>query len=158
MKKIVMFFMISTFLLSCSKNKVFEKRFEFEKYTWNRFLPVFFEFQINDVSYNYNVYLTLRHITQYPYDNLKVNLTIYSPSGEERTSMHVFQVKDKDGKFLGDGMGDLWDLKLLVKQNISFKNPGKYKIQIDNLMDYFDIVGLMNIGLIVEKTVKITNE
>lgn len=158
MKKIFVFLLISTFLLSCNKNKVFEKRFEFEKYTWNRFLPVYFEFEIKDVNYNYNLFLTLRHITQYPYENLRVNLTIYSPSGDERTSMHVFQVKDKEGKLIGDGMGDLWDLKLLAKQNISFKDPGKYKIQIDNLMDYFDIVGLMNIGVIVEKTEKISNE
>jgi gliding motility-associated lipoprotein GldH len=158
MKKVLLILIISTLSISCSKNKVYEKRFEFEKYTWNRFLPVYFEFPIHDNTYNYNIYLTSRHITQYPYDNLKVNLTIYSPSGDERTSMHVFQVKDKDGKFLGDGMGDLWDLKLLVKQNISFKDAGNYKIQIDNLMDYYDIVGLMNIGVIVEKSQKITNE
>jgi len=158
MKKILMFILISTVLLSCNKNKVYEKRIDFEKYTWNRFLPIYFEFPIKEVNYNYNIYLTLRHITQYPYNNLKVNLTIYSPSGDERTTMHVFQVKDKEGKFLGDGMGDLWDLKLLAKQNISFKDPGNYKIQIDNLMDYFDIVGLMNIGVIVEKTEKINNE
>ena len=137
---------------SCNKNKIYEKRLEFENYTWNRLKPLFFDISISDIKSEYNIYFTLRHITQYPYDKLKINLTITSPSGDERTTVHNFIVKDADGKFTGEGTGDLWDIKLLVKGNISFNKPGVYKIQIDNLMDYFDVVGLVDFGVIVEKT------
>ena len=113
---------------------------------------MYFEVAVKDVKSEYNIYLTLRHITQYPYDNLKINLTVYAPSGEERTTLHTFPIKDKEGKFLGDGAGDLWDVKLLVKGKYMFNQEGNYKFQIDNLMDYYDIVGLVDLGLIVEKT------
>ncbi|MFZ4399125.1 MAG: gliding motility lipoprotein GldH [Bacteroidales bacterium] len=139
---------------ACSKGKIFEKHHEFENYTWNRFKPVFFEVPVKNTEKEYNVYLTLRHITQYPYDDLRVNLTIYSPSGDERTTMHTFLIKDKEGKFLGEGAGDLWDIKLLAKGKLMFNKEGTYKFQIDNLMDYYDIAGLMDIGLIVEKAGK----
>ena len=79
---------------------------------------------------------------------------MYAPSGEERTAMHTFLIKDKDGKFLGKGAGDLWDVKLLVKNKIYFTEAGTYKFQIDNLMDYYDIVGLMDLGMVVEKAEK----
>lgn len=140
-------------ITACSKGKVYEKRQDFQNYTWNRLLPLFFEVPISDIKSEYNIYFTLRHITQYPYDDLKTNLTIYSPSGEERTTSHTFIVKDSEGKFLGEGAGDLWDLKLLVKENMSFNEAGTYKLQIDNLMDYYDVVGLVDFGVIVEKVV-----
>jgi len=141
-------------LSSCNKGKIYEKRQQFDNYTWNRFKPLFFEVEVKDIQSEYNVYLTLRHITQYPYDDLKINLTVFSPANEQRTTMHTFLIKDTNGKFLGEGAGDLWDLKLLVKGKYYFNKEGTYKFQIDNLMDYFDIVGLMDLGLIVEKVKK----
>jgi gliding motility-associated lipoprotein GldH len=155
MKKYLLIAIISLFALtSCNKGKIFEKRQQFDNYTWNRFKPLFFEVNVQDIESEYNVYLTLRHITQYPYDDLKINFTLYAPSGEERTTMHSFLIKDNKGGFLGDGAGDLWDVKLLVKSKYYFNEKGNYKFQIDNLMDYVDIVGLVDLGLIVEKAKK----
>jgi gliding motility-associated lipoprotein GldH len=152
MRKIVFLLVISLFVLvACNKSKVFDQRYEFPNYTWNRLKPVIFEVPVNDIASEYNVYFTLRHLTQYPYDDLKTNFTIYSPEGEERTTVHTFNIKNGDGKLLGEGAGDLWDMKLLVKENMKFNNIGLYKFQIDNLMDYFDVVGLVDFGVIVEK-------
>lgn len=136
---------------SCSKSKIFEKRQEFPNYTWNRLKPLFFEIPISDTKLEYNIYFTLRHITQYPYNNLKTNFTIIAPSGDERTTIHDFEVKNAEGRLMGEGAGDLWDLKLLVKERMTFNESGTYKFQIDNLMDYFDVVGLVDFGVIVEK-------
>ncbi len=154
MKKYLLIIVSIFALTACNRGKIYEKRQQFDNYTWNRFKPLFFEVTVKDIEAEYNVYLTLRHITQYPYDNLKVNLTIYSPDGEERTTMHTFLIKDTNGNFLSLGAGDLWDLKLLVKGKYIFNKKGTYKFQIDNLMDYFDIVGLVDLGLVVEKSKK----
>ncbi len=155
MKKYLIIIVLSIFALTaCNKSKIYEERHKFDNYTWNRFKPLFFEVPVNDIKSEYNVYLTLRHITQYPYDNLKTNLTMYAPSGEERTTRHTFIIKDEDGKFLGAGAGDLWDVELLVKGKMVFNEEGTYKFQIDNLMDYYDIVGLMDLGLVVKKAEK----
>lgn len=152
MKRNIFILFIGVFIVtSCNKGKIFESRQEFQNYTWNRLKPLFFQFPVNDTKSEYNVYFTLRHLTQYPYDNLKTNLTIISPSGEERTTLHTFEIKNAEGKLLGDGAGDLWDLKLLVKENMSFNEEGTYKLQIDNMMDYYDVVGLVDFGIIVEK-------
>ncbi len=136
---------------SCNNNTIYKKRHEFKDYTWNRFDSLLFETKIKDPQQQYNVYLTLRYITQYPNDFLKVNFTITSPSGDERTSMHSFKIRDKDGKLQGDVAGDIYDLKLRVKENMSFNTEGNFKFQIDNLMDHFDTPGLMDMGIIIEK-------
>jgi gliding motility-associated lipoprotein GldH len=155
MKKTFAFIALSILILtSCSKTKIYEKRQDFDNYTWNRMKSLFFEVPVTDTETEYNIYLTLRHITQYPYDDLKINVTIYSPSGEERTTMHTIKIKDSQGKFLGSGAGDLWDVELLAKEKMGFNQPGTYKFQIDNLMDYLDVVGLVDLGLRVEKVKK----
>ncbi len=152
MKKYFIIMALSIFALTaCNKGKIYEERQEFDNYTWNRFKPLFFEVTVKDIKSEYNVYLTLRHITQYPYDDLRINLTMYAPSGEERTTRHAFLIKNEDGKFLGSGAGDLWDVELLVKGKMIFNEKGIYKLQIDNLMDYYDIVGLVDLGLVIEK-------
>ncbi len=152
MKKIVFYLLIAIVVLSaCSGNTLLNKRHEFKNYTWNRFDSLVFETKVKDPQQQYNIYLTLRYITQYPYNDLKVNFTIYSPAGDERTTMHVFNIKDKEGKLQGEGAGDMYDLKLLVKQNVSFNQKGICKFQVDNLMDHLEIPGLMDLGIVVEK-------
>jgi gliding motility-associated lipoprotein GldH len=152
MKKVLLITLIGLLTFtSCNNGKTYEKRQEFSNYTWNRLKPLIFEIPMNDTKSEYNVYFTLRHITQYPYDNLKTNFTIIAPSGDERTTIHEFEVKNAEGKLMGEGAGDLWDLKLLVKERMTFNESGTYKFQIDNLMDYFDVVGLVDFGVIVEK-------
>ncbi|MCX6233044.1 MAG: gliding motility lipoprotein GldH [Bacteroidetes bacterium] len=152
MKRTFTFIALSILILtSCSKSNIYEKRQDFDNYTWNRMKSLFFEVPVKDTESEYNIYLTVRHITQYPYDDLKVNFTIYSPSGEERTTMHTIKIKDSQGKFIGSGAGDLWDVEFLAKEKIVFNQAGTYKFQIDNLMDYLDVVGLADFGIRVEK-------
>ena len=152
MKKIIFFVVIGMIALSaCNNNKLLEQRHEFKNYTWNRFDSLMFETKITDAQQKYNIYLTLRYITQYPYDNLKVNFTVFSPTGDTRTTLHTFKIKDSEGKLQGDGAGDLYDLKLQVKKDICFNQTGVCKFQLDNLMDHYDIPGLVDIGIIVEK-------
>jgi len=133
MKKSFIFIALSMMILtSCNKAKIYENRQEFENYTWNRLNALFFDVAVKDIDVEYNIYITVSHITQYPYEDLKVNLTIYSPSGEERTTMHSIKIKDAQAKFLGAGAGDLWDVELLAKEKLRFKQAGTYQFQIEN--------------------------
>ena len=117
----------------CSPNKIYEKKYKFDNYSWNRFNNLYFEVPINDIKSNYNFYLAIRHITQYPYRNLMLNLTINTPSGEIRSKEYDLRLRDKDGKLIGDGMGDLWDISFPLRKDFKFmilsntKNKRKFK-------------------------------
>ena len=152
MKKIFIILLFSSIIVSCNKNKVFEKYEKFDNYDWNMDYSVKFEVPIKDTATAYNIFIPVRHVDNYPYDCLMVCVTIITPVGEERTKKHKLNFRDSAGKFLGDGAGDIWDEKTLIMGDIKFKNTGIYKFEILNNMPKTPTQGIMELGLLVEKS------
>jgi gliding motility-associated lipoprotein GldH len=150
MKKII-FILLTLLIISCSKNEVFEKFEKLDNYNWNMDKTIKFDVDIEDTSAEYNVYIPVRHIDAYPYDGLLINLTYTAPDGEERTRDIKLKFRDTDGKFLGDGSGDIWDEKSVVMTKKKFKAVGTYKFEIVNSMPTTPTQGIMEIGLRIEK-------
>lgn len=138
-------------IVSCSKNKVFEKFEKFENYDWNMDQSLKFEVSIIDTAVAYNIYIPVRHTDNYPYDCLMINVNINTPVGEERNKNYKLNFRNSDGKFIGEGLGDIWDEKNMIMGNIKFKNTGIYKFEILNNMPKTPTQGIMELGLSVEK-------
>ncbi len=115
-KLILLSFAFFLIFQGCGKRKIYEEFEKFSNYSWNRFNYLNFEADIQDTSRYYDIFLAVRHITQYPYKKLDVNFTSYTPSGEERSMEYSFRIKNDEGKFLGEGMGDLWDIELPLRK------------------------------------------
>jgi gliding motility-associated lipoprotein GldH len=60
-------------------------------------------------------------------------------------------LRDKDGKLLGNGMGDLWDIDHLIRDGFKFTEPGTCTVEISSTMSQADIPGVMQVGLVVMK-------
>jgi len=151
MKQLFLVLSFSLLLCSCSKNKVFDKYIEFKNYDWNMNQTVNFDVNIEDTSALYNIYIPVRHIENYPYDGLLLNLTYSAPSGEERTKNYKLKFRDADGKFKGKGSGDIWDEKEMIIKNNKFNSKGIYKFEIINNMPKTPTQGIMSLGLLIEK-------
>ncbi|NOX48906.1 MAG: gliding motility lipoprotein GldH [Chlorobi bacterium] len=141
-------------LISCSDQKVFEQYHKFEKFSWNRFEFVDFETQIEDTESEYDIYLNLRHLPEYPYRNFDFNFTIYTPSGEMRTSNYEIKLYDNQGNRLSECLGDYCDMKIPVRKGFRFSEPGTVKFEIENRMTKLETPGVMEVGLIIEKSEK----
>lgn len=110
-----------------------------------------FEVPIDDTSAFYNVIIPVRHIDNYPYDGLLVNVTLNTPSGEERSKNYKLSLRDGDGKFIGDPGGDIWDADVTIMKKTKFNSIGTYKFEIVNGMPKTPTVCIMEVGLQVEK-------
>ena len=141
-------------LVSCSNNKVFEQYHKFEKFSWNRFNFVKFETNIEDTESEYDIYLNFRHLPEYPYRNFDFNFTIYTPSGEMRTSDYEIDLYDKQGKQLSECLGDYCDLKIPLREGFRFSEPGLAKFEIENKMTKLETRGVIEVGLVIEKARK----
>lgn len=139
------------FLLSCNKNKVFEKFEKIDNYEWNMNRVIKFDVPIQDTSVAYKVSVPVRHIENYPYDGLLINFTYTSPAGEKRSKNYKLAFRDADGKFMGDGAGDIWDESPVLMENAKFNATGTYKFEIVNNMDKTPTPCIMEIGLKIEK-------
>ncbi|MEJ2594530.1 MAG: hypothetical protein P8100_05250, partial [bacterium] len=97
-------------------------------------------------------YLFLRHHTDFPYEKLFVNITFYSPGGEMRSNDYAFDLKDYRGEWLAEGMGELWDLELLIRREMPFFEDGICKVRVENKYPKYDTPGIIELGLIVRKS------
>ena len=151
MKKYFFILAASLLLISCGKNKVFEKFEKFDNYDWNMDKVIKFDVDIQDTSLLYNVSLPVRHTDNYPYDGLLLNITYDTPNGEEHTKNYKLKFRDSDGKFMGKVSGDIWDENSVIMENVKFNSKGIYKFKIMNNMPTTPTQGIMELGLLVEK-------
>ncbi|MDY0344461.1 MAG: gliding motility lipoprotein GldH [Lentimicrobium sp.] len=143
--------MCTLLLLGCQRNKVYEHYNKFENYTWSRFDKVRFDIPIEQAGTEADIIFMVRHITQYPYDNLPVSIILLTPSGEERILEKEIKIKDEKGDFIGDGAGDLWDVQETLWPKFYFTEAGTYTIEFENIIPRPGIPGLMDIGIKVIK-------
>lgn len=153
MKKLILAFIGAVLVLtSCNPRKIYEKHLDIDRITWNRFDIKTFEIEIKDISANYAFYVAIRHLTDVPFRHVLIKFTLYTPSGERRTMEQKIFLKDNEGKLLGSGMGDLWDLVHLVRDDFKFTEPGICRVEVSSTMSQAELPGIMQVGLIVKKT------
>ncbi len=82
----------------------------------------------------------------FPLKYVTIKFTLYTPSGESRTLEQKILLKDNEGNLLGNGMGDLWDIIHLVRDNFEFTEPGICTVEISSTMSQADLPGLCRLG------------
>lgn len=151
MARVILMFISLMVLGSCQKNLIYNEFHKFDNYTWSRFEKVKFEIPVEEAGLQADIIFTIRHITQYPYDNLPVNIILTTPSGEERIMEKDILLKDMNGEFKGSVAGDLWDIEDTLWPDFYFTEKGQYVIELENLIPKMGIPGLVDIGLKVKK-------
>jgi gliding motility-associated lipoprotein GldH len=149
--RIALLILSTAMFLSCGKGRVFEEHRKLPDYNWQRFNNIIFEADIEDVEASYNIFIAIRHVTNYPFKNLVLTSIMTTPGGEERFLDHDLRIRDDNGKPLGNGMGDIWDINIPIRKNFRFNKPGRLIIEFENRMPRPVTQGIMEVGLIIEK-------
>jgi gliding motility-associated lipoprotein GldH len=136
---------------SCAPGKIYEKHIKMDNLAWNRFNTVSFEVPVEDTRATYDIYIAIRHITDIPYPELDVYFYFSTPDQETRSRSITIPIKDKEGKNLGDGMGALWDIQYPAWKGFQFNEAGICTFEISSAMSQTDVIGVLEVGLIVRK-------
>lgn len=137
-------------LTSCNKNRVFEKYIEIPDKVWERDFRPEFKLAIEDTTQIYNMFVNVRNLGYYPFRNIWVFIHTTTPTENISHDTLECVLANEKGEWLGDGLGNLWDSKILWKQNTRFSTPGTYKIEFEHAMRSKKIPGIMDMGLTVE--------
>ena len=141
-------------LLSCDSNKVFEAYIEVEKANWGKENIASFEFLAKDTTTAHNLYINVRNTGDYAYSNIYLFVTMQGPNGGLLKDTVNCILADNRGKWLGKGVGDLWDLRIPYVGGFKFAQAGNYIVSLEQAMRVEDgLDGITDIGLRVE-TVK----
>ncbi len=139
-------------LSSCDDNVVFEENRSFENKVWNYKDPAIFIFEVKDTVSRNDFFINLRNGDAYPYMNAFLFVRMDFPNG--RTSIDTLEcfLADQTGRWLGSGLGDLYDNRFLYKQNRSFPIAGQYKIEIRQAMRVDDLPEISDVGIRIARS------
>ena len=146
--------LIFVFLSSCDRNRIFEKNIDIPDYSWDVKNKLSFDVDIEDTTALHNLYVNVRHASQYQSANLFIFITIKFPNGKLAKDTLECVLSDETGKWKGDGMGDIWDNQILWRPNVKFPVKGKYTFEYEQAMRMEQVPFVMDVGLRVEKAEK----
>ena len=140
-------------LTSCTEGISYEKIYSIDK-QWNKDSIFTFNITKPEVNTKQNVFFLLRNDSDYSYSNIYLFVTTEGPDKDIRIDTIQYRLADKEGKWLGKGMGVTKENLLLYKENYSFNKAGNYKISVQQGMRNDNLKGITDIGLIIQKTDK----
>ena len=138
-------------LTSCGKPRVFEKNIKIPNYEWDAKNILRFEVPITDTVSDYNMFFNVRQASGYSFSNLYLFFTVHSPAGTAERDTVEIKLADETGKWLGEGLGDIWDNKILFKKNSRFPAAGTYVFDMEQAMRVNPLSYIMDAGIRIEK-------
>ena len=143
----------SLFFISCRQIDVFEKNATIPNYKWDNKYKATGTFSISDTLAAYNIYIVLRHMDSYQYNNIWLNIGLQAPGDTMYVQRVPLTLAADDAKgWEGTGMDDIWEVRKLINgQPRRFIKKGQYNFSISQAMRDNPLPGIMNVGLRVEK-------
>ncbi len=147
--------LLTIILGSCQDQSVIaDSNVELDKHNWSYSERVKVPLDIDSADIPYNLYLNLRHTSDYKYSNIFLLIHITGPNGKKSTERREFKLALPDGQWLGDGSGNLYSYQILFSEDYKFPMKGKYVIELEQNMRDNPLEYITDAGIRVEKAVK----
>ncbi|MBN8855374.1 MAG: hypothetical protein BGO55_27180 [Sphingobacteriales bacterium 50-39] len=157
MKKPFLFLLAAGTLLwsSCSlPSDVFEKDVVIPGHQWATSFKPHVDFTIAgaDTADRYNIYLVLRHSDAYLYNNIWIRGTVQAPGDSvPKSQRYDLTLATNDKGWLGSGMDDIYEHRVLIQPDTKFTKPGTYSFTLEQIMRDDPLQHVFNVGVRVEK-------
>ncbi len=142
-------------LIACSlPSDIFEKDVPIPRQEWeSNFKPqIRFDVKDADTSSLYNVYLVLRHSDAYNYNNIWIQGTVLEPGDSTaRSERYDLLLAANEKGWLGSGMDDIFEHRILIQPRTRFRKPGTYSFTLEQIMRQDPLKHVLNVGVRVEK-------
>lgn len=147
----VLFLLCILLFSSCDSARIFEKNQVIPESGWAQSNVIKFDVDIKDPATPANFYINVRNADGYPYGNLYLFIKTVFPNGKLSNDTLECVLADDKGKWLGSGIGDIYDNQIPFKRNVRFPLAGTYRFEIEQGMRVETIPLIMDVGLRIEK-------
>jgi gliding motility-associated lipoprotein GldH len=139
--------LIMLLCLSCNSGTYYTDSVRMEDEKWSMYDPANFSCLIDDTARIYDINLSVRTSTDYPYRNLYLFVVTSFPSGSSLTDTIQGIVADEKGEWLGKGAGDIREVTIPFKSNVYFPETGEYHFKVIHGMRDTVLKGVYDIGM-----------
>lgn len=153
MKFVPSFFALLLFMVltACDHQVVFESNRPIEDTGWQKENAINFEWDITDTVSLHNFYVTVRNKEGYAYSNIFLFVAMEFPNGKLSVDTIDCPLADMDGHWLGSGLGDVYDNRIIFKEKKKFPMAGRYRITIQQAMRENPLLDIQDVGFRVSK-------
>ena len=141
---------------ACKKEKtLFEKEYPCQNAQWQHRDTLNFAFDIADTMALYDIVLTVKHRTDYAFQNIYTQISTKFPEGQRSQQLINVDLADNTGTWNGAGSGSTRTYSVDIQQNAFFNQSGKYVITLEQFMRTEALAGVESIALrLVDKEAK----
>jgi len=144
-------FIFAVVVFSCNNNIVFDDYKAFENQTWNADSIIVLDYSVIDTISQNRLIIKVRHTIDYEFQNLFLFIKA------EKTDTLELLLANKEGKWLGKGIGDVREVEVLYRKDKVFPKKGNFTFEIEQAMRYGELEKIQRlnnikaIGLSIQK-------
>jgi gliding motility-associated lipoprotein GldH len=137
--------------ISCDNNIIFDDYKTFANQTWNSDSIIIWDYSVIDTISKNQLVIKVRHTTDYEFQNLFLFIKA------EKTDTLELLLANKEGKWLGKGIGDVREVEVVYRKEKVFTKKGNFTFEIEQAMRYAALEKIQHlnnikaIGLSIQK-------
>jgi gliding motility-associated lipoprotein GldH len=145
---IALLVLLTTF--ACKENFYYESDKVLNADQWVYQDSLNFTFAIVDTTNLYNIHLDITHSTEYPYQNIYLQIATQYPSGKRIKERLPIDFADKTGRWYGDCNSEWCKIRVNLQENAFFSSPGDHTITLEQYMRMEPLPGIRELSLKLE--------
>ena len=149
--KFLSLLILSFIITSCTRVDVFERNVTIPGHEWRSAFKPEIVFEIKDTLSPYNIFAVIRHSDAYRYKNIWVNMYTQAPGDTINKQKLDLRLATDDKGWLGSGMDDIYEHRILITQQPVALKPGTYRFKLENVMREDPLEHVFNVGIRVER-------
>lgn len=146
----IIFILLLFSFTACDNQRVYEKWVDVEDFVWSQDSSYVFEFDITDSLALYNVNFGLRHLNQYPYQNIWLLSTLEGPDSLVYSDTIQYVLADEHGMWYGKRSAGINNYVKRMYSALPFIHTGHYKITLSHGMREQLLTGVSGVGVRIE--------
>ncbi len=139
------------FLMACDPGRVYEKNEPVAVNGWNYADSREFTVLIPDTLAAYNVFINIRHTTDYDYNNLWIKMQTLLPDSTVLYDKVELSLADPDGTWHGNCLDGICYTTVLIRSNVHFPLAGYHTFRILQDMRVDPLPDILDVGIRVER-------
>lgn len=143
--------LLSLLMVACDSNRVYESNQALTNEMWAADTPLRFTVSISDTTSQHALLFNVRNSGHYKYSNLYVFLNTEYPDNRVEQDTLEFILAAPDGKWMGSGLGDIFDNQILFARHVRFPTAGEYTFEFTHGMRQEELPNLLDVGLRIER-------
>jgi len=149
--KTYLILLVTLFLVACQTIDLYEQTTTYPEHQWSSKQVNQYQFNIADSNARYNMFFVIRHHNAYHYKNIWLQV-ISQAAGDsiQKQTININLADDMNG-WLGSGMDDIYDHRVLMNTQPLKLPKGSFKVSIQQIMREDPLQNILTTGVRVEK-------